>query len=141
MRLSELSSVALQPGGTQVVAVWPSITAGPSIVWPGDQRFGGVASALDPGLAVEDARALRGARAPPFRGRAGRGADRQGRADPQGHDLDRPVERGAVHEGAVMGVGEQPGEIRGVERGELSAGISTPTSNAWPTKRMSSVWV
>ena len=38
-----------------------------------------------------------------------RRADGKRGADPQGHDLDRPVERGAVHEGAVMGVGEQFG--------------------------------
>ena len=62
-------------------------------------------------VAVEDARLLRRARSSVSRSSLRRGADRQGGADAQGHDLDRPVERGAMHEGAVMGIGEQLGDI------------------------------
>ena len=94
------------------------MTAGPVDLLARGQRLGGMARAVDPGLAMEDLGLL---------GRAGgqhlaveprRGADRQGGADPQGHDLDRPVERGAVHEGAMMGVGEQLREIGRVERAQ-----------------------
>ena len=45
-----------------------------------------------------------------------RAADRQGGAHAERHDLDRAVERGTVHEGAVVGVGEQARQIGRVER-------------------------
>ncbi len=92
------------------------MTAGPTIFWPVVERLGGVPGAVEPGLAVEDLRLLGRTRRQLLAVELGRTADRQGRADAQGHDLDRPVERGAMHEGAMVGVGKQFGEIGRIER-------------------------
>ena len=79
------------------------------------QGFGGVAGAVEPGLAVEDLRLLGRACRQLLAVEPGRAADRQGRADTQGHDLHGPVERGAVHEGPMVGIGKQFGEIGRIE--------------------------
>ena len=96
----------------------PRSPAGPSIFWPGFS-----ASAVWRAQSIQPSpwkmRVLFG-RAAASVSRSSCGAAPIGRVAPtrERHDLDRPVERGAMHEGAVMGVGEQLGEIGRVERGE-----------------------
>src|SRR6185437_11738932 len=75
-----------------------------------------VACAVNPGFAVEDAGSFGLVRSYSLAVQFGCHPDRQCGAHAQGHDLDWPVERRAMHEGAMMRIGEQLGEVSGIER-------------------------